>query len=81
MKSIFGRPRLVTDKQVAAIMDWYNSRKTLRQVATEIGISWELACSVIARRGEYKQPSPEDRETNLRSRRKRIRSLRARGWL
>jgi hypothetical protein len=81
MKSILGRPRQVTDMQVAAIMNWYNSRKTLRQVAAEIGIPWRLASNVIARRGQYKQPSPELRQANLSARRHRMKSLRARGWL
>jgi hypothetical protein len=81
MKSIFGRPRRVTDSQVAAIMDWYNSRKSLRQVAAEVGIPLTLAYDVIARRGQYKQPSPERRQTNLSERRHRMKTLRTRGWL
>lgn len=81
MKSICGRPRQVSDEQVAAIMDWYYSRKTLRQLAAELGISWKLAYDVVACRGEYKQTSPEERQANLSARRHRMKSLRARGWL
>jgi hypothetical protein len=81
MKSIFGRPRVVTDAQVAAVMDWYTSRKSLRQVAAEAGISLKLAQDVIRRRGQYKQTSPELRQTTLRARRKRMKALSAGGWL
>jgi hypothetical protein len=81
MKSIFGRPRRVTDAQVAAIMDWYYSRKTLRQLAAELGISWKLAYHVVARRGQYKQSPPEGRQAALSARRSRMKSLRERGWL
>ena len=81
MKSTFGRPRIVTDAQVAAIMDWYTSRKSLRQVAAEVGISLKLAQDVIRRRGQYKGASPELRQTNLRARRSRMKALSAGGWL
>lgn len=81
MKSIFGRPRKVTDAQVAVIMNWYESHKTLREVAAEIGVSLKLAQDVISRRGEYKQASPEHRQDNLITRRRRMKTLRTRGWL
>jgi hypothetical protein len=81
MKSTKGRPRLATDAQVAAIMQWYRTRKTLRQFAHEIGLSRSLVQYVISRRGEYKQCSPELREATREAQRIRRKQLVERGWL
>lgn len=81
MKSIKGRPRMVTDAQVEAILEWHRSRKTLRQVAAELGLSPKLVQYVIARGGEYKQVSPELREETRKAWRDRYKALAAGGWL
>lgn len=81
MKSIKGRPRIVTDAQVEAILAWHRTRKTLRQVAQELGLTPTLVQYVIARGGEYKQVSPELREETRRARRERFKALSAGGWL
>jgi hypothetical protein len=69
MKSTIGRPRRLTDRQVAAILAWHEQirawkvlrgiLKTQRQLARELGVSPATISRVIARRGEFKQPSPE----------------------
>lgn len=81
MNSLKGRPRKVTDAQVAAILAWYRNRKSLRQLAAELSLSPKLVRYVIARRGEYKQASPERRAEVARLRRERVRILRAGGWM
>ena len=81
MKSIKGRPRMVTDAQVKAILEWHRSRKSLRQVAAEMGLSPRLVQYIIAHGGEYKQVSPELREETRKARRDRYRALEAGGWL
>jgi len=71
MKSTIGRPRRLTDEQVAVILPWHEqvlalqalraSIKTQRQVASELGVSPATICQLIARRGKYKLASPERR--------------------
>jgi hypothetical protein len=89
MKSTIGRPRRLTDRQVAAILAWHEqirawrvlrkAFKTQRQLARELGVSPATISYVIARRGEFKQPSPENRGGEIRRRRPRIARLRIRG--
>lgn len=45
------------------------------------GSSMKLAQYVIARGGQYKQPSPQLREATIRERRARFTALAAGGWL
>jgi len=78
MKSTMGRPRRLTDAQVAMILAWHEeilalkalrSRiKTQRQLARELGVSASTIAHVIACRGEFKQVAPENRaaEANRR---------------
>ena len=81
MHSTRGRPRQITDAQVAAILEWHRNRKPLRVFAAEIGLSKATIWHVIKRNGEYKQPSPEKRELVLSERRQRLKQLRQTGWL
>ena len=81
MKSIKGRPRIVTDAQVEAILAWHRTSKSLRQVAQEMGLSPSFVQYVIARGGEYKQVSPELREETRKARAERFKALAAGGWL
>jgi hypothetical protein len=80
MRSTKGRPRVISDAQVAAIMEWHRKRKRLRQVAEEVGLSVKRVQYVISREGRYKQPSPEHRDAVVEARRARLRTLAARGW-
>lgn len=53
--STIGRPRALTDEQVAEILAWYRSRRTLTQVARQYGVSVSTIRDVVARAGSYKQ--------------------------
>jgi hypothetical protein len=89
MKSTIGRPRRLTDRQVAAILAWHEQirawkvlrgiLKTQRQLAHELGVSPATISRVIARRGEFKQPSPETRFSERTQRRRRPAPSRLRG--
>jgi IS30 family transposase len=81
MKSTVGQPRRLTDAQVAEILAWHRSRKTLKQIAREYRVSTATVSNVIHRNGQYKQPSPELRPIAVRRRRTRIKELHANGWL
>jgi transposase-like protein len=78
MSSTVGRPRILTDAQVKAILAWYRSRKSLKQVAREYGVSTNTIQNVIRRKGEYKRPSPESREAAVKRRHRRIKELEGR---
>jgi hypothetical protein len=76
MKSTIGRPRVLTDEQVARIFKWHDAllkwkarRKliTLRQLAKELGVTHGAITSVLRQRG-VKQPSPEDRKAEMQNR-------------
>lgn len=81
MKSTVGRPRIVTDAQVEAILAWHHTRKSLRKFAAEIGLKPRFVRYVIARGGRYKQVSPELREQARTARAQRYKKLAAEGWL
>ena len=78
-KSTIGRPRILTDEQVVAIMAWHDARsvwraqraavKTLRQFAKEMGVTHGTITYVIRRRGELKQASPDKRDKEAQVRR------------
>ena len=73
--------RKLTEKQIAAILEWHRNRKTRAELAEELGVAKHLIGSAIRRRGIYKCPSPENRERNLRERRALIERLRERALL
>jgi IS30 family transposase len=74
MNSTIGRPRALTDAQVAEVMAWHRTRKTLAQVAREYGVCEETISNLIRRDGLYKQPSPELRAAAVEARRELIKS-------
>jgi len=86
MKSTVGRPRLVTDAQIARILEWHDAlmawkaqRKTLLTVcelARELQLSRGTIHDVVRSRGQLKQPSPEHREAERALRRQRMRQIR-----
>jgi IS30 family transposase len=72
MYSTVGRPRALTDGEVAEILAWAQSRKSLRQVARDYRVSQSTIHNLIRANGEYKQASREGRDAaraNLRARR------------
>jgi len=81
MYSTKGRPRLVTDAQVEAILEWHRNRKSMRVFAAELGLKKSTVQHVIDRKGQYKQPSPEKRAVAITEHRRRLRRLRDQGWL
>jgi len=81
MYSTKGRPRQVTDAQVQRILEWHRNRKSLRVFAAEMGLKKSTVQHVIDRKGQYKQPSPEKRETVVSERRLHMHRLRREGWV
>ena len=69
--------RVLTEKQIAAILKWHRNRKTRAELAQELGVAKHLIGSAIWRRGYYKSPSPENRQKNLRERHARMKRLEA----
>jgi hypothetical protein len=73
--------RKLTEKQIAAILEWHRNRKTRGELAEELGVAKHLIGSAIWRRGIYKCPSPENRQKNLRARRALMQRLKERALL
>ena len=70
--STTGRPRRLTDAQIAEILAWYLSRLTNRQMAARYGIARGTLENIIRTHGEhYKQASPEHRNASLNAHRNR----------
>ena len=64
--STLGRPRRVTDAQIAEILAWHATHVTLKAKAAQLRLSPSLLRFVIRTAGKtYKQPSPEHRVQNL----------------
>ena len=60
--STTGRPRRLTDTQIAEILQWYESRLTNSQMAERYGIARGTLENIIRTNGQhYKQASPEHR--------------------
>jgi len=74
--STTGRPRRLTDAQIAEILEWHESRRTNRQMAERYGIARGTLENIIRTHGQhYKQASPERRDAALdahRTRRARL---------
>ena len=78
-KSTIGRPRMLTDEQVAEIMDWHDALRawkaqratirTIRQLAKGMGVTHGAITYAIRRRGRFKRGSPEHSEESLRAQR------------
>ncbi|MBW4053213.1 MAG: hypothetical protein HIU85_17480 [Proteobacteria bacterium] len=73
--------RKLTEKQIAAILEWYRNRKTRAGLGAELGVAKRLIGSKIRRRGHYKAPSPENWLQNLRERRAVMERLKERALL
>lgn len=57
-----GRPRRVTDADVAEILAWADNHMTCRQLAAKLGLSVETVRKVVQTRGlHFKTESPEMR--------------------
>jgi hypothetical protein len=69
MSSFMGKPRSVTDEQVAAILEWKKNQKSLKQLASELGLKVSTVKYVISVNGQFKQPSPEKRAKALEAHR------------
>jgi len=90
-KSTIGRPRVLTDRQVAMLLAeherflaWRALRKTVRsqrELARELGVSQGTVSRAVRSSGRYKQPDPENRAAELKRRRRRLAHLRAKGLL
>lgn len=69
MKSTIGRPRRLTDQQVAIILAWHEEIlalkalrarvKTQRQLAQELAVAPSTIAHVVACRGRFKRESPQ----------------------
>ena len=81
MPGTSGGRRKLTDAQVAAILEWYRNRRTRGQLARELGVGEHVIGEAIRNRGQYKSPSPENRNQNLHERHALIEELMARGLL
>ena len=68
MKSTIGRPRRLTDEQVARILAWHEqilalkalraSLETQKQIAAKLEVAPATIARVVACRGQYKKPPP-----------------------
>jgi IS30 family transposase len=59
--STAGRPRRVTDGDIAEILRWHHARETQQQLAARLGLSRATVSRVMRSRGtHYKRPSPEE---------------------
>jgi hypothetical protein len=80
--STTGRPRRLTDFQIAEIMAWYLSRLTNREMAKRYGIARGTLENIIRTHGQhYKQASPELRNASLDAHRTRRAKLYAQDLL
>ena len=81
-RSVLGRPRMLTEVQIATVLAWHDSRVTMKQLADSLGVSMTTVGHVIKSRGaHYKQAPPEEREATLEAHRAYCKALRAGGWL
>ena len=81
MKSTVGRPRMLTDEKVEKILAWDEARrrlKTRKELALELGVSESAIGHAIRRRGQYKQPSPERRHSEVAERQRLLSRLASR---
>ena len=80
--STTGRPRALTDTQIAEILAWHRAKLTNAQMARRYGIARGTLEHIVRNAGQhYKQASPEFRPRALIQQRTRRRELFARHWL
>ena len=82
MKSTIGRPRALTDQQIAKILAWHEELttwramgvhlKSLRQLAREFGVSPSTILQVIHSRGSYKKSPPDSPDQEVYEQRRRV---------
>jgi predicted DNA-binding protein YlxM (UPF0122 family) len=75
MNSTVGRPRSLTDAQVAAILEWHRNRKSFKRFARELEVSEATIRNCIKCCGQYKQASPELLSVAREMRRRRFLQL------
>lgn len=55
-----GRPRRVTDADIAEILRWHQARETRQELAQRLGLSVTTVATVVRSEGRhYKQASPK----------------------
>jgi len=75
-RSVFGRPRLLSQAQVDSILAWHDSRVSLKQLAESLGVSTSTVVHVITTRGShYKQAPPEQRAAAMDAHRAHLQAL------
>jgi transposase len=80
--STTGRPRRLTDSQIAEIVQWYRSRLTNAEMAARYGIARGTLENIIRTNGaHYKQASPENRSAALHRQRARRAERCDRDWI
>jgi hypothetical protein len=58
---VVGRPRKVTDADIAEIVAWHAARETCAQLAKRLGLSVTTVRKVVRSHGRhYKKPPPEE---------------------
>jgi transposase len=62
-----GRPRALTEAQIAGLREWHDARVTLKELCDRLGVSTATARKAIAG-FHYKSPPPELRPERGRSR-------------
>jgi transposase len=81
-RSTLGRPRRITDAQVAEILAWAAARMTVNAKARELGVSPSALRIILKTHGtHYKQPSPERRTANQHHVSEHRAHLRKEHWL
>ena len=80
-RSTVGRPRKATQAQVEIILKWQRERRTLAQLAADLGLATSTVKHVLRMGGQYKQPPPEERAAALAERTAHVYSLADKGWL
>ena len=79
--STTGRPRRLTDSQVAEIVQWHRSKITNAEMAARYGIARGTLENIIRTNGQhYKQASPENRTEALHQQRARRAERCDRDW-
>jgi transposase len=88
-KRTIGRPRALTDRQVAVILEeharflaWRAQRqsvKSQRQLARQFGVSQATISLAVRSKGQYKQRSPDERGVDGRHRPETATGRRTRG--
>jgi len=71
-----GRPRKLSDEQIAVLQQWQRDRRTARQLASDLGVSLSVVASALQKRGIYKAAPAEERRAAILARRALFERLR-----